>query len=152
MHQWKIRPSKTREGFLFPLLGFVLTHFELEQQIVPVKGQKLQPKGHLLSFSPVNPTAKGDVMAEARQLGYTPLSNRQNGGWKTFEDKCGWTRSLHHYFFFKIEKSERWRYLLWSQKTTTVCTANRACLKVLILKQNCGNRVDLNGLFCICIF
>lgn len=69
-----------REGVVFQLLGFVLTHFELEQQIVPVKGQKLQPKGHLLSFPLANPTAKGDVMERPRQVGYTPLSKRQNEG------------------------------------------------------------------------
>lgn len=81
--------------------GVCLTHFELEQQIVPVKGQKLQPKGHLLSFPPANPTAKGDVMEQPKQLGYTPLSKGQNEGWQIFEAKCRRTQSLHHCIFFK---------------------------------------------------
>lgn len=78
---------KCERGFFFNFWGS--NSFDLEEQIVP------QPTGHLLTLSPVNPTAKDIVMEQARQLRYTPLSKRQNEEWKTFEGNCRQTQSLH---------------------------------------------------------
>lgn len=84
----------TRErGFYFKFWGS--NSSKLEEQIVP------QPTGHLLTLSPANAMAKDIVMERPRQLGYTPLSKRQNEEWKTSESNCRQIQSLHQCIFFK---------------------------------------------------
>lgn len=84
---------KCERDFYFNFWGS--NSFKLEEQIVS------QPPGHLLTLSPVNPTEKDIVMERPRQLGYTPLSKRQNEEWKTFEGNCRQTQSLHQCICFK---------------------------------------------------